>query len=572
MQKLVLITGVLLVLHAAVLAQMFPSPKYPQGYFRNPLAIPIRLAANYGELRTNHFHMGLDIRTDKRVDLPVYAAAGGYVSRVKVEPEGFGQAIYITHPNGYTTLYAHLNKFFPALAAYVKQQQYLLQTWAVSLDIPVGMFPVAKGDLIALSGSTGGSEGPHLHFEIRSTDQELNLNPMLFGLPIQDQTRPVVKLLALYSADQSIYEQTPKLHPLRANSQGYGLAGELLVMQSGRVSFGISAFDTQSGSANPNGIFEAGLWLDGQPVVGFQMDRISYTNTRDINGHIDYKTQAVGGPVIQQLFVLPGNLQSIYHPVGGNGVLDLRDEKVHQVLIQVKDAYGNHSDLRFKIQFRPPDHPANRQAWPGKMFYPGMLDGLETEDLAFYLGERALYDSVHISTESSTSTDPAAVSRTHRIGATYVPLADSLLVRIRPTRELGEQAKARVVMQRVDRAKSEVSSVVWQGGWASAKFREFGQFQLIEDNEPPHITPLGIRDGANLSGATKISFLVSDNLGSFSHFRAMLDGKWLLFTNDKGRVFIYRFDEHCPSGPHTLEVSVQDEAGNLTRQQYSFTR
>ncbi|HVW58636.1 MAG TPA: M23 family metallopeptidase, partial [Puia sp.] len=142
-----------------------PVQTYPQGYFRNPLDIPIKLAANFGELRANHYHMGLDIRTQQKVNLPVMAAADGYVARVVVEPAGFGQAIYIRHPNGYTTLYAHLNKFFPALAAYVSSWQYKTESWQASIDIPAGAFPVKKGQLIAYSGSTGGSQGPHLHFE-----------------------------------------------------------------------------------------------------------------------------------------------------------------------------------------------------------------------------------------------------------------------------------------------------------------------------------------------------------------------------------------------------------------------
>src|SRR6478735_5452758 len=142
---------------------------YPQGYFRNPLNIPIQLAANFGELRTDHFHMGLDIRTQSRENLPVYATADGYISRIKIEPYGFGRAIYINHPNGYTTLYAHLNEFYPALEQYVKLQQYKQESWSVYLELPPGFFPVKKGDVIANSGNTGGSQGPHLHFEIRNT-------------------------------------------------------------------------------------------------------------------------------------------------------------------------------------------------------------------------------------------------------------------------------------------------------------------------------------------------------------------------------------------------------------------
>ena len=157
--------------------QFFRTPDYPRNYFRDPLAIPISLAANFGELRPDHYHMGLDIRTQHRLNLPVYAAADGYIARVSVAPEGFGQAIYINHPNGYTTVYGHLNRFFPALEAYVHREQYRKQSWQLSLELPATLFRVKKGDLIALSGSTGGSQGPHLHFEIHLESWDHPVDP-----------------------------------------------------------------------------------------------------------------------------------------------------------------------------------------------------------------------------------------------------------------------------------------------------------------------------------------------------------------------------------------------------------
>ncbi len=179
----------LLFIYCSAFSQIFSPKNYPKHYFRDPLNIPISLAGNFGELRPNHYHMGLDIRTEKRENLPVYAAADGYIARIKIEPAGFGQAIYIVHPNGYTTLYAHLNSFYPQLATYIKQQQYNRQTWRLQVDLPPNLFTVKKGELIAFSGSTGGSQAPHLHFEIRRSSDDVNLNPMLFGFAIPDNTR-----------------------------------------------------------------------------------------------------------------------------------------------------------------------------------------------------------------------------------------------------------------------------------------------------------------------------------------------------------------------------------------------
>src|SRR5450432_2137572 len=335
-------------------SQSFPATAYPRDYFRDPLDIPITLAANFGELRPNHYHMGLDIRTQKKVNLPVFAAADGYVAYVKIEPAGFGQAIYIHHPNGYTTLYAHLNKFYPALAAYISQQQYRLESWQVFLNIPPGLFPVRKGDFIAYSGSTGGSEGPHLHFEIRRTSDDTNLNPLLFGLPVPDSVPPVILRLAVYDRGRSVYEQSPRILPVRKGATAsYLIEPGLIKLASSRISFALSAFDTQSGSANPNGIYQAVLYEDEQPVIGFQMDNISYDHTRDINAHIDYRTREKGGPFLQHLSRLPGySSPSIYRSFrngsGADGVLDLSDGLSHAIRIEVKDSYGNVSALKYQ--------------------------------------------------------------------------------------------------------------------------------------------------------------------------------------------------------------------------------
>ena len=196
-------------------AQFFINKNYPQNYFTYPVAAIKGLAANFGELRPNHYHMGLDCRTDQTQNKKVLAAADGYIAKIKIESFGFGQAIYINHPNGLTTLYAHLNYFYPALEKYVKEQQYALKSWAVYLDIPANLFPVHKGDTIALSGNRGGSQGPHLHFEIRDTKTDKVLNPFLFNFGIPDDVAPDIYKLAVYDRCVSTYEQTPKIYPLK---------------------------------------------------------------------------------------------------------------------------------------------------------------------------------------------------------------------------------------------------------------------------------------------------------------------------------------------------------------------
>lgn len=548
-------------------AQLFQPVNYPKTIFRNPLAIPMSLAANFGELRSNHFHMGLDIRTRHRVNLPVYAAADGYISSIKIEPFGFGQAVYIRHPQGYITLYAHLNAFNPGLASYVKKKQYEKEKWDVYLNLPAGLFPVKKGDLIAYSGNMGGSQGPHLHFEIRELPDDVNLNPMLFGLPVQDNTPPVVRKLAVYDRNKSIYEQSPVFYPVKAAGSQYTLAGNLLEVHTTRVGFGISGFDTQTGSANPNGIYQAVVYDNGQPISGFRMNHISYNDTRGINAHIDYRTKAMGGPYYQLLFSLPGYDHSVYQQVD-SGYIRLTDQKIHNIRIELKDAYDNTADLDFRVQYQPA-LPVNT-FFEGKSFYPFMVDGFESDDCAFYLGERSLYDSVHVVYRGEEVNTAYVVSRLHHIGTPTVPLQDSVTVRIKMTKPVED--KNHVLMQWFNRDDEEVKRVEWQGDWATASFRNFGDFQLVSDTEPPQISFAGIVENANLGRSSRIAVLVRDNFKTVKNFRATLDGHWLLFSNDKARAFIYHFDEHCSAGKHELKIHAEDAAGNVGERVLHFTR
>ncbi len=553
-------------------ARAQPPASYPQGYFRNPLSIPMQLSGNFGELRSNHFHMGLDLKTQARENLPVYAAADGYISRIKIEPFGFGRAIYVNHPNGYTTLYAHLNNFNTPLENWVKQQQYRLESWAVYLEVPPELFPVKKGDFLANSGNSGGSQAPHLHFEIRQTATDINVNPALFGFPIADKSRPSLLRLAIYDRTRSTYEQNPRLLAVKATAAGtWTTSPALVTVSSPAISFAIGAYDTQTGSTNRNGVFESGLWVDEEPVISFQMDNISYNDTRYLNAHIDYKIRAGRSIWLQHLSELPGYNHSIYSKTNGNGTIDLRDGEPHDVRIQLKDADGNRSVLRFKVQYRPA--PAgSKTPNDGKLFYPSMVDGFESSQCEFYLGERCLYDSTHISYSQLAITDSLAVSAIHAIGSPYIPLHESFLVRIRPNRTLTTAERSRTVMVGTSGSRKSVQKVEWQQNWAASRFRDFGNFRLQVDTEPPVIVPMGFADGSDLQKATRIVFTVKDNLDAYKNVRAELDGKWLRFTNDKGRLFIYRFDERCPPGPHVLKISVDDEAGNTSERLFRFTR
>ena len=562
-------------------AQVFPAKNYPKGYFIYPVQAKIALAANFGELRPNHYHMGLDCKTDQKQNARVVAAADGYIAHIRIEPSGFGRSIYINHPNGLTTLYGHLNDFFPELEKYVKELQYKMESWLVFLDIPPDLFPVKQGQFIAFSGNTGGSQGPHLHFEIRDTKTDKVFNPSLFGFPIPDNVPPTLIRLAVYDRRISTYSQTPKLYVLKkinarlndAVGQGkYIPASPIIITNTDRVSFGISAVDKYTGSYNPNGIYEAVLYNDDEPVVGFQLDNISYDETRYLNAHIDHKLRAAGGPFVEHLSRLPGYPEGVYKDFSGDGIINLEDDSVHQIKAEVKDAYDNISVLQFQVKRGLINENKYKQDLSEQKFSPGFVNVFEREDIQVILGEKDLYDSINFIYAKKTSITPQAVSALHIVHTALVPVHGYYTIRLKTDRSLQNIDDDKIIMQRTWGSKMDVVKPNKEGEWFTGKFREFGNFQLLVDNVPPVISPVGIRDNANLSRSSQIIFTVTDNMKEIKNFRAELDGKWLRFTNDKGRSFIYKFDEMCLPGNHELKVSVEDEAGNVATKIFHFLR
>lgn len=554
-----------LICHTAA-AQLFTDQPHPRGYFQWPVRSSIEIAANFGELRPNHYHMGLDCKTNQRENLPVLAAADGYISKVKIEPSGFGRAIYISHPNGLTTLYAHLNDFYPELEKYVKAEQYRLQSWKVFLDIPAGKFPVRKGDFIAYSGNTGGSQGPHLHFEIRDTKTDKVLNPLLFDFPIPDRIAPEILRLAVYDRSRSVYEQTPMLFPLKKVNGVYRPVKGKIVLPADKVSFAITAYDKYTGSTNQNGIFRASLSADGKQVCGFEMDSISYDETRYLNAHIDHRLKLKGGPYVEHLSKLPGNINNIYRLAKGqDGVLDMSDGKPLDIRIDVYDANDNHASLDFTVQSSGKSSPADTSG--SNWFSPGMMNVFDNRNIRFYLPENALYDGFRFQYAEMKS---ASGNILYKLHDPSVPVHVYFPVWIKADYSLQDTGK--IIMRRSYGAKDNFKKAVYENGWYRASFREFGNYELILDKEAPTVTPVGFRDGMNAKALKKLVLAVRDNTEEIGLFRAMLDGQWLLFSNDKGKNFVYTFDEHCPEGAHELIVTVEDLAGNRTEKVYRFTR
>jgi len=548
---------------------------YPKYYFRNPLGIAMDLAANFGELRPNHWHMGLDIRTDQKENLQVFAAANGYIAHVGIRPQSFGRYIIINHPNGLSTLYGHLNDFFPALEQYVTAQQYKQETWEIELDFSKEEFPVFKSQLIAYSGNTGGSQGPHLHFEIRDTRSGKCLNPLLFGFPVQDNVSPNLVKLAMYDRGYSVFEQTPLFFTLKNTDSGYVIPQTPVIKTgSDKISFAIQAFDRLSGSQNPNGIFSAKLYFDQHPVIGFVLDSIDYNTSVYVNAQIDYPYRYNGGSFLQHLSLLPGNPGNVYHKISGDGVINLTDTNIHVVSIEVKDANFNTSSLNFSIQYSDSLARPIIKGIPQQLFLPNEVNVFERSDFELYLPESCLYDTVQPIYFRNNSTAQYSVSAIHQVNDVSIPLHDDITIRIKPDKKIPDEWNNRIIIQRNYRGRNNVQKADWQNNfqWVSAKFGDFGTFQAFADVVPPKLNELGTADTIDLSPAARIAFWPTDNFGVIKSFRAELDSQWLRFANDKNLAWIYNFDERCPYGIHQLKVTVEDLVGNATTKNWWFKR
>ncbi|MDZ4810203.1 MAG: peptidoglycan DD-metalloendopeptidase family protein [Bacteroidota bacterium] len=576
-------TGLLLflsILGLEVLAQPRDTNSYLRNYFRHPLNIPMQLSANFGELRPNHWHMGLDIRTYAKEDQPVYAAAEGYVTKVGIRPQSFGRYIIINHPNGLSTLYAHLNDFNTALEEYVTAQQYKQESWAVELDFTKDQFPLSKGAFIAYSGNTGGSKGPHLHFEIIDTKTDKRLNPLLFNFPMEDNMPPSIIRLAMYNRSKTVYAQTPVFFALKNTDSGY-IIPKKPVIKTGlsKVSFAIQAFDKMNGGGSDNGIFSAKLYVDDEPQISFVLDSIDYNETVYINSHTDYRNSLS----LQHLSQLPGDHCPIYKKINGDGVINFSDTNVHFISIDVKDPKGNTSQLNFAMQYD--DSLAKTDVYQSYVskFAPDKLNVLTKEDFKMKLPEYALYDTVPALYYRNNSSSYNAVTALHQVNDATYPVHEDISVSIKPNKTIPEEWKDKLLMQRTGKG-STIRKVTLQEGWLSATFGDFGSFQVLADVTPPQINdpgsyrggiparPAGGGDTINLSAASRIVFTPTDNFGIVKKFRVELDSQWLRFTNDKSRNWIYKFDDRCPYGVHQLTATATDLVGNTTTKTWWFKR
>lgn len=568
-KKLICLLGCLCTVAGARAQDAIQSKTYPKGVFQYPLDLPPSTAGSFGELRGNHFHSGLDFRTNRQTGYPVHAAMYGYVSRLRVQLGGFGNAVYLTHPNGYTTVYAHLDHLTPELAQAVRKNQLDTKSFEVDFKLQPFQYPVTKGQLIAISGNTGASGGPHLHFEIRDSLTEETINPQLFGLTIADNIPPAISGITVYHLNgRPFNENTPRNYLSVTGANGnYHLTKPQTLFLSGDIGFGITANDVNNTSANRNGIYSLELKADDRTVYTFAVERFAFDQTHAINGYIDYPQYIKARRWIQKCFIPPGSHITIYPQNEKRGIISFNDTLLHDVEYVVKDVAGNTSTLKIKVQASiPKDKPV--VTYTGTKFSYDKRNEFNNGPVKVVVDPGNLYDDVDF-IYSVLPQKPGAYSATHSVHNRLTPLHESFNLWIKPDAGIGALANKAVI---VNTLAGSVGGI-YQDGYIKAKPAAFGDFFIKLDTVAPVITPVNIRNGSNLAAVRTIAVRASDNLSGVKSCVAKIDGKWVLLTQDyKTRIYKYTFDESIAAGKHVFELTVTDNKDNATQYTAEFTR
>jgi len=541
---------------------------YPQDYFGNPLDVTLVLSGTFAELRANHFHSGLDIKTQQRVGLNVLAAADGFVSRIKVSHFGYGKALYITHPNGYTTVYAHLRKFAPEIEALVKKQQYEKESYEVEFFPSIQDVLVEKGEIIAYSGNSGGSGGPHLHFEIRDKG-ERPINPMLFGIDIKDTTKPNIRSAYVYTIGDSSYVNNSRAkQKLRLIPQSGGDYTIESIEAYGHIGFGIVASDRQDLASNRNGLYNIQTFYNGNKNFEIDFSRFSFSETKHLNRLIDYGEYKTNKQRIQKLFVQPNNPLSMYKDVENNGFITVIDSTSSIYKVRIKDYKNNDSWLTInikgtKIQDVKPEQIKTTPYY----IYADQLTTLKEENVTLEIFKDTFYDDFYIDFEVANDT--------LKLGKDLRPLQKSFKINFDISNYANEDKNKLYIAELVGYYKRpSYSRTKREGNTLTTYSKYLGMYALTVDTLVPTIKPINFQNEKWLSKFRFLKVKIEDELSGISNYRATVNGKWILMEYDyKTKTLTHDFNDGViTETKNNLKIIVTDNVGNNSTFEAVFYR
>lgn len=549
--------------------------------YEAPLAGPLLVTGTFGELRSDHFHAGLDFRAS--VGTPVLAVADGFVSRIKISPGGYGQAIYLDHPDGHRSVYGHLEVLAPELLDTIRARQFTEEEFRQDLRFDSTAFPVLRGQVIGGVGNRGHSFGPHLHFEMREIEGDAPVNPLAFGFTVPDTRAPAVRQLRVYELDDHGLETATQTFAPTALRNGDYAVRDTVFVSSPRVGLALKTYDRQNAMPNWNGIYGGELYADTTLIFDFRFDRIPFEQTEYLNALTDYADWVENTSWYHRYWALSPT-QFLARPqeakkVGGagtyNGIFKLRPKTPLPARLRVLDQAGNVSEVSLVLLYRP-DSTATPPQRPHQYYLPaGEPSIIDNEDLRLELAADALYRDCFFRYARLNDRSANVLSTTHQLHEYRTPLHGSAKLSLRPVAQLPASLNEHVFLGHCDEDGRWHSR---GGNWAddgrfAASISTFGDYALYLDTLPPVVEinyfPTDLRR------ATGFSLLVKDNVsGGRLDYRGTVNGKWILLEYDgKSDKLTYNFaDGDFPPGEHLFEIEVQDARGNSGRWKRRFRR
>ena len=546
---------------------LFAQNNFPKDYFSPPLDIPMQLSGNFGELRPNHFHAGFDYKTQQREGLKVYASAEGYVSRIKISTFGNGKTIYITHPNGYTSVYAHLQKAVGRIQDFITATHYKEQAFEIEMYLKPGEIPIKKGDWIAISGNTGASEGPHLHFEIRDSKTEFIINPMLFGFDFgcRDTKKPTISGLYVYPLFSSTVNKSNRPIVLNYSLQKDGTYLSDKVLANGPIGFGITADDYDDVSFNKNGVYSVNSFLNGQLKFGYQFDTHSFDDMRYVNALIDYSKYKKTGQRVQKLFMKNKYGLTFITSDATKGQVIPTPNLDNVYRIEVADFFGNKTQITVPIQFDTTTAIIPQEPTVSSYFIKSTVDAVfEKENASVFFPAGTFYDDFELNFDVKNGIlflhDDSVPAHSNFT----ISLTDSTL-----SKELLEKT----FIARIDGDQINYNTTYRKDSVFSTKGKTLGKYKLVTDTIAPKVTIAKPMEGKWVN-QDAIQIQISDSGSGIKTYNGFLNDRWVLFEYDnKTKTITHYFaDDFLLNGANELKVIVTDAMGNSTTFETHFFR
>ena len=532
--------------------------------FGAPFDFPLYLSGNFGELRSNHFHGGLDFKTQGVVGKPLLAIADGYISKVTVTPGGYGNALYLTHDNGYTSVHGHLDRFLPEIAELVRKKQYAEQAFAVTLEFGPDEFRFRQGEVVAYAGNTGYSFGPHLHMEIRKTATNEPIDPLQFYKDkITDNIAPRATRIMVYGAPQRGKVTLSK--PLKGATE---LDGKIIVncqlsivncMEAwGRISAAISANDYMNGTHNNYGVRYVRLYVDDKLVSSSDVDRFSFDENRLINSWTDYAEQRTTGRWYMRASIAENNELRMLRADEQRGWVTIDEERDYHFRYELEDLYGNRSVYRFVVRGKRMEIPCRVPSY----YY--LMDA--SRDSRFYaqgfelwMPQGTLFDDVELDYHMLPSeSDHAPI---YQLTTTRIPLRRAAEITL-PTHKSESVDGSKLYVARVDGKRRTYCGGTYHYGRITANITELGSYTVCADTIAPKITPIG---STSWRKQGRIVCRIADGETGIRDYRGTIDGRWVLFkySSKNARLTCDLRAEGIGPGRHQVEIKVTDMRGNV---------